>query len=140
MEEQQVGKLNETAQQFTDAVIKSYMAVAERGVSAQEHNAQLTGYFFNQVVSNLRAQTEVNLQVTQQLADQQQRGAQAAFDLIQESVGVYTGLSRAAMFGRPPHDDEEKLEEEFEDDFEGEFLSGRPRGRPPHGNGDDDDE
>jgi hypothetical protein len=41
------------------------------------------------VVENLRSQAEENRQVTQQLADQQQRQADAAQTLTRESVDAY---------------------------------------------------
>src|ERR687898_3405580 len=85
-------KINQAADQFTDALVQSYKTVAERGVSAQEGSAQLTEVFFNQTINNLRAQAEENRQATQQLADQQQRQADAAQTLTKESVGAYMDL------------------------------------------------
>jgi hypothetical protein len=41
------------------------------------------------VLNNLHAQAEENRQVTQQLADQQQRAAEAGQQLTQESVNAY---------------------------------------------------
>ena len=82
-------RINEAAEQFTDALVQSYKVVAERGVSAQEGSAQVTEVFFNQTINNLRAQAEENRQATQQLADQQQRQAEATQTLAQESVGAY---------------------------------------------------
>jgi hypothetical protein len=63
--------------------------VADRSVSAQELNAELTQQFFNQTINNLRTQAEENRQMTQQLADQQQRQADATRTIAQESVGAY---------------------------------------------------
>ena len=89
MDQQSQQRVNEAAEQFTDALVQSYKAVAERGGSAQEQNAQLTEVFFNQTISNLRTQAEENRQASQQLAEQQQRQADAAQTLTQESVGAY---------------------------------------------------
>ncbi len=89
MDQQQQQRLNEAAEQFTNALVESYRTVAGRGVQAQEQGAQLTEDFFNRVIDNLRAQAEENRQVTQQLADQQQRGVEAAQTLTQESVDAY---------------------------------------------------
>jgi hypothetical protein len=61
-------RINEAAEQFTDALVESYKTVTERGASAQEQGAQLTEDFFNRVVENLRIQAEQNRQATQQLA------------------------------------------------------------------------
>jgi hypothetical protein len=88
-DEQSQQRINEAADQFTDALVQSYKTVAERGVSAQEGGAQVTEVFFNQTINNLRAQAEENRQVSEQLADQQQRQAEAAQTLTQESVGAY---------------------------------------------------
>jgi hypothetical protein len=89
MDQQQQQRINEAAEQFTDALVQSYQVVAERAGSAQEQNAQLTEAFFNQTINNLRAQAEENRQASGQLAEQQQRQADAAQTLTQESVGAY---------------------------------------------------
>ena len=88
-DQQSQQRINEAADQFTDALVQSYKTVAERGVSAQERNTQVTEVFFNQTINNLRAQAEQNRQATEQLADQQQRQAEAAQTLTKESVGAY---------------------------------------------------
>jgi predicted nucleic acid-binding protein len=89
MDQQQQQRINEAAEQFTDALVQSYKVVAERAGSAQEQNAQLTEVFFNQTINNLRAQAEESRHATEQLAEQQQRQTDAAQTLTQESVGAY---------------------------------------------------
>jgi hypothetical protein len=89
MDHQQQQKVNEAADQFTDALVQSFKAVADRGAAAQDRGAQLTEVFFNQTINNLHAQAEENRQATQQLADQQQRQADAAQTLTRESVDIY---------------------------------------------------
>ena len=88
-DQQSQQRINEAAEQFTDALVQSYKTVADRGVSAQERNTQVTEVFFNQTINNLRAQAEQNRQATEQLADQQQRQAEAAQTLTRESVDAY---------------------------------------------------
>jgi len=88
-EEEAEQQANEVAKQFADAVRASYQAVADRSVSTQALNAQLTQQFFADVINNLRTQAEDTRQMTQQLADQQQRQAEAAQTLTRESVGAY---------------------------------------------------
>jgi len=88
-DQQSQQRINEAADQFTDALVQSYKVVAERGASAQEQGAQVTEVFFNQAINNLRAQAEENRQVSEQLADQQQRQADAARTLTRESVDAY---------------------------------------------------
>jgi hypothetical protein len=89
MDEQRQQRINEAARQFTEALVGSYRAVSERGVSVQEHNAELTQNFFNRVIENLRAQAEGTRAMTQRLADQQQRQRESAQALTRESVSVY---------------------------------------------------
>ena len=89
MDQQEQQRLNEAAQQFTDAFVQAQRAAAERGVSLQEMNAQLTQDFFNRVIENLHTQAEGTRQLGQQLADQQQRATEAGQTLTQESVQAY---------------------------------------------------
>jgi hypothetical protein len=89
MDEQSQHRINEAAEQFADALVQSYKVAVERGASAQEEGAQLTEVFFNQTINSLRAQAEENWQATERLTDQQQRQADAAQTLTQESVGAY---------------------------------------------------
>ncbi len=89
MDEQQQRQVNEAAEQFANVLRDYYQAVADRTVSAQELNAQLTQDFFNRVIENLRTQAEDTRQMGQQLADQQQRATDAGRTLTQESVGAY---------------------------------------------------
>src|SRR5215203_5702782 len=89
MDQQQRQKVNEAAEQFTDALVESFKAVADRGASAQDRGAQLTEVFFNQTINNLRAQAEENRRASQQLTEQQQRQAEAAQTLTRESVDIY---------------------------------------------------
>ncbi len=89
MDEQQQRQVNEAAEQFANVLRDYYQAVADRTVSAQELNAQLTQDFFNRVIENLRTQAEDTRQMAQQLADQQQRATEAGRTLTQESVDAY---------------------------------------------------
>ena len=98
-DQQSQQRINEAAEQFTDALVQSYQVVAERGASAQEQGAQLTEAFFNQTINNLRTQVEENRQATEQLADQQQRQTDAAQTLTRESVDTYMEfLNQAFLF------------------------------------------
>ena len=89
IEQQSQQRINEAAEQFTDALVQSYKTVAERGVSVQESSKQVTEVFFNQTINNLHTQAEENRQAAQRLQEQQQRQADAAQTLTQESVGAY---------------------------------------------------
>jgi polyhydroxyalkanoate synthesis regulator phasin len=84
--EQQV---NEAAEKFASAIKESYQALADRSVSAQELNAQLTQDFFNGVINNLRTQAESNRALTEDLIEQQRKQQEASQALTQESVNAY---------------------------------------------------
>jgi hypothetical protein len=88
-DQQSQQRINEAADKFTDALVQSFKAVAERGASAQERGAQLTEVFFNQTINNLRAQAEENRRATQELTEQQQRQAEAVQTLTHGSVDTY---------------------------------------------------
>jgi ABC-type transporter Mla subunit MlaD len=89
MDEQEQQRINEAAQEFSDALVQSSRAAADRGASIQEQNAQLTQEFFNRVIENLHTQAEDTRELGQQLADQQQRVTEAGRTLTQESVNAY---------------------------------------------------
>jgi hypothetical protein len=89
MDDQQQQRLNEAADQFTTALVESFRTVAARGEAAQEQGAQLSQDFFSRVINNLHTQAEDTRQMTQQLADQQQRVQEAGQALTQESIGAY---------------------------------------------------
>ncbi len=42
MDQQEQQRVNEAADQFTDALVQSYRVLAERGISVQEQNAQVS--------------------------------------------------------------------------------------------------
>ena len=89
MDEQQQQRVNQAAEEFTNALVESFRAASERGVNAQEQNARLTEDFFNRTIENLRSQAEGTRQMGQQLADQQQRATEAGQQLTQEAVSAY---------------------------------------------------
>jgi predicted esterase len=89
MDEQQQQRINEAAEQFSEALVESFRVLSARGEAAQEQGAQLTQDFFNRVLNNLRAQGEDTQEMTQQLADQQQRAQEAGRTLTQASVDGY---------------------------------------------------
>ncbi len=88
-DQQEQQRMNEAAEQFTDALAQSYKTVSERGVVAVEQGAQLTEVFYKQTINNLHTQAEENRRATQQLAEQHQRQADAVQSLAQESVEAY---------------------------------------------------
>ena len=92
MDNQQQQRMNRAAQQFTDALLAAYRTTSDHTVVAQELGAQQLEYFFDTVINNLRTQAEGTLQVTQQLADQQQLAREATRDLTQLSTDNYMDL------------------------------------------------
>lgn len=89
MDQKQQKQVNEAAEKFADAIKESYQAVAERGVSAQELNAQLTQDFFNRVINNLRTQADKNRDLAQDLIAQQEKQREASQALAQEGANAY---------------------------------------------------
>ncbi len=90
MDEKQQKQVNKAAENFANAIKESYQAVADRSVSAQELNAQLTQDFFNGVINNLRTQADSNRDLAQDLIEQQQKQREASQALAQESMNAYT--------------------------------------------------
>ena len=90
MDERQQKQVNEAAEKFAEAIKESYQALADRSVSAQELNAQLTQDFFNGVINNLRGQAESNRALAEDLIEQQRKQQEASQTLTQESVNAYT--------------------------------------------------
>jgi polyhydroxyalkanoate synthesis regulator phasin len=90
MDERQQQQVNEAAEKFAEAIKESYQALADRSVSAQELNAQLTQEFFNGVINNLRTQAESNRALAEDLIEQQRKQQEASQALAQESVNAYT--------------------------------------------------
>ena len=89
MDQKQQKQVNEAAEKFAAAIKDSYQAVADRNVSAQELNAQLTQEFFNGVIENLRTQAGSNRALAEDLIQQQQNQREASQALAQEGVNAY---------------------------------------------------
>ncbi len=68
MQDQQARRVNEAAEKFAEAIKESYQALADRSVSAQELNAQLTRDFVNNGINNLRTQAESNRALAEDLS------------------------------------------------------------------------
>ena len=92
MDEKQQNQVNEAAEKFADALKQSYQSLADRSVSAQELNAQLTQDFFNGVTNNLRTQAESNRALSEDLIEQQRKQQEASQTLAQESANAYMGF------------------------------------------------
>ena len=90
MDQKQQQQVNEAAEKFADALKESYQSIADRSVSAQELNAQLTQDFFNGVINNLRTQAEGNRALSEDLVEQQRKQREASRALAKESVNAYT--------------------------------------------------
>jgi hypothetical protein len=90
VDDEQRQQVNEAAEKFADALKESYQSIADRSVSAQELNAQLTQDFFNGVINNLRTQAEGNRALFEDLIEQQHKQREASRALAQESVNAYT--------------------------------------------------
>jgi polyhydroxyalkanoate synthesis regulator phasin len=89
MDEKQQKQVNEAAEKFAEALKESYQSIADRSISAQELNAQVTQEFFNGVINNLRTQAENNRALSDDLIEQQRKQQEASQALAQESLGAY---------------------------------------------------
>jgi hypothetical protein len=89
VDDRQQKQVNEAAEKFAEALKESYQSIADRSVSAQELNAQLTQDFFNGVITNLRTQAENNRALSEDLIEQQRKQQEASQALAQESVNAY---------------------------------------------------
>jgi hypothetical protein len=100
MDERQQQQVNEAAEKFAEAIKESYQAIADRSVSVQELNAQLTQEFFNGVINNLRTQAESNRALAEDLVEQQRKQQEASQALAQESVNAYMNFL-GSLFALP---------------------------------------
>src|SRR5215208_1420699 len=89
MDDQQRQRKNGAAQEFTDALVAAYRTTSDGTAAAQQLGAQQIEYFFDTVMNNLRTQAEGTLQITQQLATQQELAREATRELTQVSTDNY---------------------------------------------------
>ena len=100
MDDQQQQRINQAAQEFANAVVESQRAIAERSISAQQLNTELTQQFFTNVIEHLQRMGEETRGATQELAEQTQKSQEAAQALAQESADVYMNfLNSMTPFG-----------------------------------------
>jgi NADH/NAD ratio-sensing transcriptional regulator Rex len=89
VDEQQQQRVNAAGEEFAHAMVESQRAMADRGISAQEMNAQLTQQFFNSAIDTLQRQAQENRVASQELSVHTQRAQEAARALTQEGSGAY---------------------------------------------------
>ncbi len=118
MDEWQQRQVSEAAEKFAEALKESYESLADRSVSAQELNAQLTQDFFNGVINNLKTQAENNRALSEDLIAQQRKQQEASQALAQQSANAYMDFLNS-MFTY------------YSDPLEGSGTSHRPLGGDP---------
>jgi hypothetical protein len=89
MDRNRVDTTSQATEQMTEAIQEYYQAITDNAVALQERNVQFFQSFFETWNETLRRQAEANRQMGQQLADQQQRAAEAGQSLTRESVDAY---------------------------------------------------
>ena len=89
MDDKQRQRIDGVAREFTDALVAAYRTTSDGTTTAQQLGAQQVEYFFNTVMNNLRAQSEGTLQITQQLAAQQELAREATQELTRASTDNY---------------------------------------------------
>jgi hypothetical protein len=92
MDQRQQQHINEAAEKFAAAIKESYEAVADRSVSAQELNAQLTQDFLNLVLDDLKSQAESNRALAEDLIEQRRRQQEASQGLAQQPANAYMDI------------------------------------------------
>jgi hypothetical protein len=126
MDREQEEQVNLAAEKFAEAIRESYQALADRSVSAQELNAQLTQDFFNGVINNLRSQAGSNQALAENLIEQQHKQQEASQALTQETLKAYMDVLNS-MFSfaqgstQAAQGDHESRRPR---DFEGRFVRG----------------
>jgi uncharacterized protein YukE len=90
-------RVNEAAEKFVDTLKESYRVVAEQAISMQELNAGLRQNFLNEVMNNLRTQSEANRHMTQRLGEHNQRALRATQTLAQETAALSTDWLNSAV-------------------------------------------
>jgi predicted unusual protein kinase regulating ubiquinone biosynthesis (AarF/ABC1/UbiB family) len=126
MDREQEEQVNLAAEKFAEAIRESYQALADRSVSAQELNAQLTQDFFNGVINNLRSQAGSNRALAENLIEQQHKQQEASQALTRETLKAYMDVLNS-MFSfaqgstQAAQGDHESRRPR---DFEGRFVRG----------------
>ncbi len=81
--------VNEAAQNFSKALMSSYLTIMDHTLKAQQRSMRLNQSFFESVTKDLRNQAESNRTLTQDLAHQAQRQQEAYRKLSEESINAY---------------------------------------------------
>ena len=79
-------------QQMTEAARRSFQALTDRAVKAQQSSLDLSGSIAQSFVQQLRSQAQGNRQATESLQQQGQRQQQALQTIVQGSVNAYANL------------------------------------------------
>ncbi len=81
--------VNEAAQNFSKALMNSYLTIMDYNLKAQQRSMRLNQNFFESVTKDLRNQAESNRTLAQDLAHQAQRQQEAYRKLSEESINAY---------------------------------------------------
>jgi chromosome segregation ATPase len=89
MDDRQRRRIDGAAREFADALVAAYRTTSDGTAAAQRLGAQQIEYFFDAVMTNLSTQAESTLNVTQQLAAQQELARDATRELARVSTDNY---------------------------------------------------
>lgn len=89
MDERNVDRAGNAAQQMAEVSRESYRAVVERAFAARESNERLTRSFFEESLELFQDHAELNRRTLNRLADQAQERREALLDLSRDSLGSY---------------------------------------------------
>jgi predicted unusual protein kinase regulating ubiquinone biosynthesis (AarF/ABC1/UbiB family) len=126
MDRAQEEQVNLAAEKFAEAIRESYQALADRSVSAQELNAQLTQDFFNGVINNLRSQAGSNRALAENLIEQQHKQKEASQALTRETLKAYMDVLNSMFSFAQGSTQAAQADHESRRprDFEGRFVRG----------------
>jgi hypothetical protein len=92
MDQQQMQRMNQAAEQLTDASQQSFRVLVERTVELGESNLKITQNFFQSLSEHLKDQAQANQNLAQGLNEQARTQSEAFQALTQESVNAYEDL------------------------------------------------
>ncbi len=92
MNDRDTSRIDEIAEELTEAAQESYKAAVARAFAVRESNMRLGQSFFEDWVDTLQDQAELNRLTIQSLAQLAQKQREAFQELSRESLDAYDGF------------------------------------------------
>jgi CRISPR/Cas system-associated exonuclease Cas4 (RecB family) len=90
-------KVNKTAERLAETTRDSYLTVVDHTVGLQERNVRFAQAVIDDSIQEVRAQTESNRAMAQELIERAERQRDAFQTLVEESVDAYMDLVYAPL-------------------------------------------